>query len=139
METMPLDAKVLTIVGEQLIGATWPEPDFVEGSYNLLQRIFMNLVTEPGDVADDPEWGAGLRSTMFPIPGQQVERARQAAAAVLTKCRLDLQTNLSSDPAERLVDLRLESLSYDQNQGAWLIAATVISETSVTTLNTSAA
>jgi hypothetical protein len=132
---MPLDLKVLTLLGEgRLVGATWPRPDFVESGYNLLQRIYMNLVTEPGDVEDDPEWGAGIRSAMLGIPGQQIERARQVAAAVLTKCKLDLQQSLSSDPAERLVDLRLEDVEYSTDIVSWFVTATVVSETSVTTL-----
>jgi len=101
----------------------------VAGAYNLVQRIYMNLVTEPGSVEDDPEWGAGLRSSMFPIPGNQPDRARQVASAVLTKCRLDLQSNYSSDPAERLVDLRLEDIYYDPDVAGWRMSATVVSET----------
>jgi hypothetical protein len=136
--TMPEDAKVITLVNDRIIGATWPNPDLVSGTYNLVQRIYMNLLTEPGDVDDDPEWGAGVSSALRAVPGQQVERARQVASAVLTKCRLDLQSNNSSDPAERLVDLRLESVEHDAINSAWLLTATVISETTITTITTSA-
>ena len=126
---MPLDVKVLSLSGDRFVGCTWPNPSPVAGTYNLVQRIYMNLVTEPGSVEDDPEWGAGLRSSMFPIPGNQVDRARQVAAAVLTKCRLDLQSYQSPDPAERLVDLRLDEIYFDSDVAGWRMSVTVVSET----------
>jgi hypothetical protein len=131
---MPLDVKVLALSGNRLVGATWPNPAQVEGTYNLIQRIYMNLVTEPGSVEDDPEYGAGLRSSMFPIPGNLPDRARQVASAVLTKCRLDLQSNNSPDPAERLVDLRLEDIYYDPDVAGWRLSVTVVSEATQLTI-----
>lgn len=132
---MPLDLKVLSVTGSgRLVGATWPRPDFIEGNYNLIQRIYMNLVTEQGDVEDDPEWGSGLRSALLVIPGQHVDRARQVASAVLTKCRLDLQSNPSTDPDERLVDLRLESIEFSTDIVSWIMTCTVVTEAGTTTL-----
>jgi hypothetical protein len=127
---MPLDMKVLALVGDQFVASTWPNPAEVSGTYNLIQHIYMNLLTEPGEVEDDPEWGSGLRGALLPIPGQNLDQAKQAAAAVLTKCRADLQSNFSSDPAERLVDLRLQSIQFSTDVAAWMLVVTVVSEVS---------
>jgi hypothetical protein len=128
------DLKVIAIVDDQLFPSTWPNPAFVESTYNLVQRIYMCLVTQPGDVEDDPAYGAGLRGALLGIPGQQVDRARAAVSAVLQKCKADLQGNLSSDPSEQLVDLRLESLEYDIDVTAWRVGVTIVSGAAQTTL-----
>jgi len=136
---MPLDMKVLALDGSRLVASSWPNPAEVSGTYNLIQHIYMNLLTEQGEVEDDPEWGSSLRSSLLPIPGQLVEQAKQAAAAVLSKCKKDLQSNHSSDPAERLVDLRLVSIEFASDVAAWALVVTVVSEVSSQSIQLQAA
>ncbi len=131
---MPLDMKVLALQGNRLVASSWPNPAEVSGTYNLIQHIYKNLLTEPGEVEDDPEFGAGLRSALLPIPGQLVDQAKHAAAAVLAKCKKDLQSSFSSDPAERLADLRLVSIEFATDIAAWVLAVTVVSEVSSQTI-----
>lgn len=131
---MPLDMKIITLSGDRLIASSWPNPAEVSGGYNLIQHIYMNLMTETGEVEDDPEWGSSLRSSLLPVPGQMHERAKQAATIVMAKCKKDLQTNRSPDPAERLVDLRLESVEFLSDVAAWSLSVTVVSEAASQTI-----
>lgn len=131
---MPLDMKVMALSGDRLVGSTWPNPAEVSGTYNLIQRIYMNLLTEAGEVEDDPNWGSGLRAALLPIPGQLRDNAKHAASTVLAKCRSDLQSNFSSDPAERLVDLRLDDIQFSGDIAAWMLTVTVVSEVSSQTI-----
>lgn len=131
---MPLDMKVIALSGNRLVASAWPNPAEVSGSYNLIQHIYMNLMTETGEVEDDPEWGSSLRTSLLPIPGQFKEKAMHAASVVLAKCKKDLQSNHSPDPAERLVDLRLESIEFLSDVAAWAMSVTVVSEASSQTI-----
>jgi len=135
---MPLDMKVMTVSGDQLVGQTWPNPAEVSGSYNLIQRIYLNLLTEQGEVEDDPTWGSSLRSAILPIPGQAQDKAMAAASAVISKCQSDIQSNSSPDPAERLVSLRLASITFDGVLAAWQISITIVSEVASNTIQLAA-
>ena len=132
---MPLDLKVMSTDGTSLYGATWPNPAEVSGSYNLIQRIYLNLLTEAGEVEDAPSWGSSLRSSILPIPGQSIDAAMAAATAVVSKCQADIQSNTSPDPAERLVSLRLASITFSDTLAAWQIAITIVSEVASNTIS----
>jgi hypothetical protein len=134
---MPLDMKVMTVSGDQLVGQTWPNPAEVSGSYNLIQRIYLNLLTEEGEVEDDPTWGSSLRSSLLPIPGQLIDQAMAAASAVVSKCQADIQSNSSPDPAERLVSLQLASITFDGTNAAWVVSVTIVSEVASNTIQLS--
>ncbi len=132
---MALDIKFLEDSGGFLVGSMWPNPDAVEGSYGLAQLITKCLLTNPGDDAFDPAYGAGIKRALQGIPGQNVDDATQAITAVIEKVKLDLATTRSSsDPEERLSDLRLISVSYDLNATAWLISILVVTDATEFTL-----
>lgn len=126
---MPLDIKFLEESNGYLVGSMWPNPDQVEGSYSLGQLITKCLLTNPGDDAFDPAYGAGLKRALQGIPGQHVDEATQAITAVVEKVKADLaSTRSSSDAEERLSDLRLISVAYDIDSTAWLIELLVVSD-----------
>lgn len=125
---MPLDLKTVEIVSNsRLVARTWPNPVYVEGLYSLMQRVYMCLVTEPGDVEDDPSYGGGIRSALLGIPGQLEDRAHDAMLSVLDKVTKDLQANPSPNPAERLRALTLDAIAYDTDVAAWRCQITVSS------------
>lgn len=115
----------------------WPNPVAVDGMTSLVQRIYKNLMTEPGEDEQDPEWGSGLRGSIMPIPGQKQKEANRAAGLVLQKCVTDLKEQNETDPSGRLRDLRLDSLEYDVNTTSWLLAVTVVTSQNEQTLNLS--
>jgi hypothetical protein len=131
---MPYDLKIVQL-GTQgtIVGGTWPNPDFVEGEYNLVQRIVKNLMTNPGEDLFDPDWGSGIRSRLLGIPGNEVARAQNEASIAIVKCRQDVQEAMggSNDPAEKLLDLRLSSIEYDQSRAAWSCIVVMTTEANV--------
>jgi hypothetical protein len=132
---MPTDLKIVSVLSSgALTGATWPDPVAVSGEYNLVQRIYKNLICNPGDDDFDTEWGSGLQAKIQGIAGQQVERAKQAVMEALRKCEDDIKDSFSAstDPAERLNRLSLESLEYDFNLAAWRVE--VFAETDANTV-----
>lgn len=136
---MPLDLKIVQLGSSGVLqGGTWPNPDFVEGEYNLIQRIFKNLMTNPGEDMFDPAWGSGLRESIRGIPGQNINDAKRAISAVLRRCLEDVSKSLSTDPAERLKDLRLETLEYDANLAAWTCTVAVVTEANETVIGLTA-
>jgi len=116
---MAYDLKILESVNGLLSGTTWPNPDFVEGTYALVQRIHKCLLTNPGEDQFDPGYGSGLRRDIQGIAGQEIEKAKSVVIAALQKVKGDLNDPTLKDPAERLLDLRLTSLDYDQLSTGW--------------------
>lgn len=131
---MPLDLKIIQESSSgSLVGGTWPNPDFVDGEYNLIQRIVKNLLTFPGTDLFDPTWGSGLRESIQGIAGQNVDIAKKAIVQSLKKCVDDISQSL---PGE-LQDLRLETLEYDATEAAWRCAVTVVTPTTATLIGLS--
>jgi hypothetical protein len=131
---MALDLKIIQETPSgSLAGGTWPNPDFVDGEYNLIQRVVKNLLTFPGTDLFDPTWGSGLRESIRGIPGQNVDVAKKAIVSCLKKCVDDISQSLPGD----LQDLRLETLEYDANEAAWLCAVTVVTPTNATIIGLS--
>lgn len=131
---MPLDLKIVQLgTSGNLEGGTWPNPDFVSGEYNLIQRIVKNLLTTPGEDMFDPDWGSGLRKRIQGIAGQEISKASAAVTGALKKCVEDIQHSIvSDDPAEILQDLRLETLEYDLTRAAWVSTVSVITNANQT-------
>ena len=125
---MAYDLKFLESVNGLLSGTTWPNPDFVEGTYALIQRIHKCLLTNPGEDQFDPGYGSGLRRDILGIAGQQLERARSVVIASLQKVKGDLTDPTLIDPAERLVDLQLTKMEYDPLMTAWHIHVDVVTD-----------
>jgi hypothetical protein len=120
----PIQQSVVTTpgsidVGTRLAGGVFPRPTRVSGVEAALQRVTMCLLTEPGSVELDPGFGAGLRSAMLDIPGQELERAQMAAQQVIDKARDDLLG--TGDEEVRLVDLRVLSVEHDADKMAWVL------------------
>ena len=137
---MPLDLKIVQSgLNGSLLGGTWPNPDYVDGEYNLVQRIYKNLLTKPGDDMFDPDWGSALRERVQGIPGQNVNKARAAVVSALKKCADDIISSLvSNDPAERLRDLGLDTIEYDVTRAAWICAVSVTTDATEITISVSA-
>lgn len=124
---MALDLRILDVDPQtrSLTSIVWPAPAFVEGVYALVQRIVMCLHTAPGDDEQDPDFGADIRGAIRGLAGQQLEEARSAVGAALRKCVDDLSAEPSSDPAQRLRDLRLASLVFSTDALEWLASVEV--------------
>lgn len=137
---MPIDLKIVQPGSSGVLqGATWPNPDFVDGEYNLVQRIFKNLHTTPGEDMFDPDWGSGLRASVRGIPGQNLNEARRAVSSALRKCSDDIsKTLVSPKPDENLKDLRLETLEYDETRAAWVCSVAVVTAANETVINITA-
>lgn len=116
-----------------LFGAAWPNPSGISGEYNLVQRIYKSLLTDPGDDQFDPAWGSGLSAGLRGIPGQQLQAATKAVTTALTKCEADIKAALgaSTDPNERLQRLHLDSLEFDFTLASWRASVTVETDANV--------
>lgn len=114
-----------------LTSAVWPSPDYTDGTYALVQRIVKCLHTAPGENEQDPEYGANLRGEVRHLSGQQLEEARTAVGAALRKCIDDLAVEPSTDPAQRLRDLRLATLVYSPQGQEWQASVEVETDANV--------
>lgn len=125
---MPRDLKTVEVFEDGSVRPrTWPYVAVVDGEYGLVQRIVMNLLTNPGDDLFDPEWGAGLSRAIRGIPGQELELARKAVSAAVAKCAEDLaQATAAFPPEGRLLELSLEDLHYDPERAAWVCGIDVV-------------
>jgi hypothetical protein len=131
---MSLDIKFLESTNGILSGTTWPHPDFVEGIYSLTQQITKCLLTNAGEDMFDPTYGSNIRADIAGIPGQDIESAKRVFSGALQKIIADLKNPKTSDPAERLVDLRLISLKYDPISTTWLSEVEVETEETTFTI-----
>ena len=133
---MALDLRILLVDPKtrSLVPAIWPAPDYADGTYSLVQRIVKCLATAPGENEQDPEYGANLRGEVRHLAGQQLEEARTAVGAALRKCVDDLSVDPSTDPEQRLRDLRLASLTYSLHAQEWQAAVEVETDANVFTI-----
>ncbi len=130
---MPLDMRIITKDPRttMLTSAVWPSPDYVDGTYALVQRILKCLFTAPGENEQDPEYGANLRGEVRGLSGQQLDEARTAVGAALRKCVDDLSTDPMTDPEQRLRDLKLASLTYSAQSQEWQASVEVETDANV--------
>lgn len=133
---MPLDMRIIVSDPNTalLTSAIWPTPDYVDGTYALVQRILKCLFTAPGENEQDPEYGANLRGEIRHLSGQQLEEARTAVGAALRKCVDDLSVDPMTDPEQRLRNLTLASLNYAQQDQEWQASVEVETDANVFTL-----
>ena len=132
---MTLDLKIISSDANGLLNPnTWPNPDFVEGLYSLVSRIYKNLLTVPGTDAFDPGWGSDLRGALTRAMisvGPEDQAANQLGKAVVQavaqKCRLDLATEPAASPDQQLSSLGVNDVVYDVTQTAWNVSFTVVS------------
>lgn len=111
-----LDLKVASFDAQGRIQAvTWPSPDFVDGDYGLIQALFKNLMTAPGDDEFDPAWGSDIVGALMNVPGGDVPAATKAADAALAKALSDL------GPDYGITRLRPQKLTFDVGSTAWLL------------------
>lgn len=126
---MPLDLLIVKAdVNGSLVAATWPDVDFVDGAYNLVQKIYKNIMTAPGQDQFDPSWGSDIRSALLGVRFNDLSTARLTIQGVFQKCKLDLQSDPPTDPTLRVTDLWLSSMDFDQANLAWNIAVQVYTE-----------
>jgi len=127
---MANDLKFIESQNGLLSGSTWPNPDFVDGTYALVQRITKCLLTNPGEDVFDPGYGSGLRNDIRGIAGQEIEKASQVVMGALKRVVENLSNPNLEDPAERLTGLQLLKLEYDPIQTAWSLDVEVSTEAS---------
>jgi hypothetical protein len=126
--TMANDLKVVESVNGMLSGQTWPYPDFVDGTYSLVQKIYKCLLSTPGEDIFDPSYGSGLRHNILGISGQEIERASQVISDALKRVVDNLSDPNISDPAQRLVALNMLSLEFDAEHTTWVTEVDVKTE-----------
>ncbi len=103
---MGLDLQIITFTDSGRIQcATWPNPAFVDGDYGLIQTLYKCLLTDPGNDAFDPDWGAGLMSGLRPLHGDDAQGAEKVVGAALSKATADLQ---GAYPILRITASRVE-------------------------------
>ena len=126
---MPLDLLIVQSDSQgNLTAATWPDVDFVDGAYSLVQKIYKNLMTAPGQDQFDPSWGSDIRGALMGTLYIDNSGAKAAAAGVIQKCKLDLQSNPPDDPQLRVTDLMITDMTYDDQALAWNISVNVYTE-----------
>lgn len=126
---MPLDLLIVKAdANGALVAATWPDVDFVDASYNLVQKIYKNLMTTPGQDQFDPSWGSDIRGALLGVRFNDLSTARLTIQGVFQKCKLDLQSDPPTDPTLRITDLWLSTMDFDQSNLAWTIAVQVYTE-----------
>lgn len=118
--------------------AIWPNPSRLTGEDALIQKIVLCLYTHPGENLSDPSFGAGMRDMVKDLTGADETEARNRIGGALRKALDDLTVDMSSDPRQRLVDLRLVSVTYDPESLAWIAAVDVETEANVTTISVGA-
>jgi hypothetical protein len=109
MAALDLQIIVFTASG-RIQCATWPNPAFVDGDYGLIQTLYKCLLTDPGDDAFDPDWGAGLMSGLRPLHGDDDQGAAKVVTTALGKATSDLQEaypglRISASRVEYVLDL----------------------------------
>lgn len=115
-----LDLKVVSFSrGGRLTAVTWPSPDFVDGDYGLVQALYKNLMTAPGDDEFDPTWGSDLVGALMGVPGGDVASATKAADAALTKAQSDLAADY------KVTRLKAKNLAFDVSDLAWSLDVVV--------------
>jgi hypothetical protein len=126
---MPLDLLIVQAdANGALFPATWPSVDFVDGAYSLVQKIYKNLMTVPGQDQFDPTWGSDVRGHMLGTRFNDNAAARIAMQGVLQKCTLDLQSDPPADPAMRVINLFLSDMTFDSGNLAWNVSVQVYTE-----------
>lgn len=143
---MAYDLKIISSTNGRLYPNTWPDPVFVDGLYSLVQKVYKNLMTQPGTDEQDPGWGSDLRGAIMaaniPVGPEAFSIANAQCKAVVQsvvqKCMLDLSTSVPLDPAQQLADLQVGNVSFEVGATSWNIELTVISgagDSAVTSFN----
>lgn len=126
---MPLDLLIVQADADgRLFPATWPSVDFVDGAYSLVQKIYKNLMTTPGQDQFDPSWGSDIRGALLGTRFNDSSAARLAIQGVFQKCTLDLQSDPPVDPLMRVTSLWVSDMAFDDQALAWNISIQVYTE-----------
>jgi len=126
---MPLDLLIVQVDDQgRLFPATWPNVDFVDASYSLVQKIYKNMMTVPGQDQFDPSWGSDVRGALLGTRFDDLSAARLAMQGVAQKCTLDLQSDPPADPTMRVINLFVSDMTFDDQALAWNISIQVYTE-----------
>lgn len=126
---MPLDLMIIqTDAQGRIFPATWPSVDFVDGAYSLVQKIYKNLMTVPGQDQFDPSWGSDVRGALLGTRFNDNSAAQLAMQAVAHKCTLDLKSDPPEDPAMRVINLWVSSMTFNEMDLAWDVEIQVYTE-----------
>ncbi|MFA6132493.1 MAG: hypothetical protein WC869_00600 [Phycisphaerae bacterium] len=126
---MPLDLLIVQADADgRLYPATWPNVDFVDQAYNLVQKIYKNLMTVPGQDQFDPAWGSDIRGALLGTRFNDPTAAKLAIQGVFQKCTLDLQSDPPVDPTMRVTSLWVSDMTFDDLALAWNISIQVYTE-----------
>ena len=126
---MPLDLLVVKADSNgRLVAATWPDVDFVDAAYNLVQKVYKNIMTAPGQDQFDPSWGSDIRGALLGTKFNDISTARLVIQGVFQKCKLDLQSDPPADPNLRVTDILVSETTFDPNLLAWNISVQIYTE-----------
>lgn len=116
-------AKDLQVIAFTSAGRVVPpagvELQMVDGDVGLVQMIYKNLHTVPGDDEFDPAWGSGLFAALSGKTGADTADAAQIAANALSKAVLDL------GPTYPGLRLRLTDITFNQSALEWALQVTL--------------
>lgn len=114
---MALDFQIIAFTPSGRIQcASWPNPSFVDGDYGFIQTLYKCLLTDPGDDAFDPSWGAGLVSSLRAVYGNETAKATEVVGAALLKAAEDLR-----DTYKDLVRISATRVEYSVPDTAWQV------------------
>ena len=110
-----------------------PSGDYVTGSNNLLQRIIKSILTVQGSSAYDPKFGSqfyGMYQTISLDEIDDIKSKFPLFLKILTDTLIEedltaIANGYTIKPEERLQDLVLENIEYDDTFSGWLITIRV--------------
>ena len=135
---MALDLKLFTPRTDGSLSATtWPQADYVDGSYALIQRISKCLYTIPGTDLFDPTFGLDVVGALQDLSPTDVTTAAERMAGVARDCEAQIKPLFasSSDPSQRLRSISVTSVTFNDKQLAWDVSLEVSTEDTTIKLN----
>jgi phage baseplate assembly protein W len=119
---MPLDLKIMTVrPGVPIAANTWPDAQYVDGEYGLVQKIAKCLYTRRGTDAFDPEYGTLLQKALEGLSSDDDSLVHQAAAdaAKAVFDQLAPATLNAPDPASRLLSISVLRTGFNSTTAGW--------------------
>lgn len=134
---MPLDLKLFTpLVGGSLSATTWPQADYVDGSYALIQRIAKCIYTIPGTDLFDPTFGVDIVGALAGLSPSDKDIASERVSGIARDCVAQLKPIFaaSPDPSQRLLSITVSSVVFNDKELSWDVALEVTTEATTITV-----
>ena len=111
-----------------------PNPSITQGTENLLQRVIRSILTIRGTNAYEPTFGSNFFGLYAALSLEEVDAIKIAfplylksiVEGLLMEDTLFIQNGGAIAPGQRLQDLTLEAINYDETFSGWLITLKVI-------------